>query len=133
MLFTKASEYALFAMIYLAKSEGAKDVDTIASDLGIAKPFLAKILQSLAKDGVLKSFKGVNGGFIIANKPELTTITSIIESAEKHKLSVFKCSGDHDECPSDKKAFCAIWPMFNCLQKKVDNFLDSITLADLAK
>ena len=33
MLFTKASEYALFAMIYLAKSEGAKDVDLIANDL----------------------------------------------------------------------------------------------------
>ena len=133
MLFTKASEYALFAMIYLAKSEGPKDVDSIANDLGIAKPFLAKILQNLAKNGILKSFKGANGGFMLANKPEKISITSIIESAQKHKLSVFKCSGDDGICHSDKKAFCAIWPVFNCLQKKVDDFLDSISLADIAK
>lgn len=133
MLFTKASEYALFAMIYLAKSEGAKDVDLIANDLGITKPFLAKILQNLAKNGILKSFKGANGGFMLANKPENISVSSIIESAQRHKLSVFKCSGDEAYCPDDKKALCAIWPIFNCLQKKVDNFLDSISLADIAK
>ena len=49
MLFTKASEYALVAMICIAKKSGSCDVDTLANELGIPKSFLAKILQNLAK------------------------------------------------------------------------------------
>ncbi|EAH7329047.1 transcriptional regulator, partial [Campylobacter jejuni] len=54
MLFTKASEYALLSLIYISQKETPQDVDSLALELDIPKSFLAKILQTLAKDGLLK-------------------------------------------------------------------------------
>ncbi len=69
MLFTKASEYALLSLIYISQKETPQDVDSLALELDIPKSFLAKILQTLAKDGLLKSFKGAKGGFVLIKEP----------------------------------------------------------------
>ncbi|ANE36119.1 transcriptional regulator, BadM/Rrf2 family [Campylobacter iguaniorum] len=133
MLFTKASEYALLSLIFLSHSNSPKDVDTMSNELQISKSFLAKILQNLAKEGILNSFKGANGGFVLADKPSNISIRRILESAEKRKAYVFECSNDRSDCPSNKGNICKMWPMFNTLQRKVDDFLDDITLADIIK
>ena len=133
MLFTKASEYALLSMICIAGKEESMDVDSISSKLGISRSFLAKILQNLAREGILVSFKGANGGFMLAQKPEEISIKRIIESAEKRKMAVFECSISADSCASSKGGMCQIWPMFSALQSKIDDFLDTITLANIIK
>ncbi|QKG29065.1 Rrf2 family transcriptional regulator [Campylobacter sp. RM16187] len=133
MLFTKASEYAMLSLIYISQKSSPVDVDTMSNELGISKSFLAKILQSLAKEGVLISFKGANGGFLLADVPENISIKKIIESAEKRKTAVFECSISHDDCPTNKGAICQIWSTFNALQIQLDDFLDTIKLSDIIK
>lgn len=133
MLFTKASEYALLSLIYISERKDPIDVDTMSSDLKISKSFLAKILQSLAKDKILKSFKGANGGFSLSQDPTNISIKHIIESVEKRPTSVFECSHSEQDCPSEKAASCKIWSVFNGLQHKVDEILENITLADILK
>lgn len=93
MLFTKASEYALLSLIYIAHKENPQDVDSLALELNIPKSFLAKILQTLAKDNLLKSFKGAKGGFALIKEPSQYSIKEIVNSAEKKEVSVFECSG----------------------------------------
>ncbi|HHP0358221.1 TPA: Rrf2 family transcriptional regulator [Campylobacter jejuni] len=131
MLFTKASEYALLSLIYISQKETPQDVDSLALELDIPKSFLAKILQTLAKDGLLKSFKGAKGGFALIKKPSQYTIKEIVNSAEKKDISVFECSGG--TCPNNKEKNCTLMPMLVNLQNKVDEFLDSITLEDIMK
>ena len=133
MLFTKASEYALLSLIYIAQKDAPSDVDTMSGELEISKSFLAKILQNLAREGILISFKGANGGFMLAQKPEEISIKRIIESAEKRKMAVFECSISQEGCSSSKDRKCQIWPMFSALQSKIDDFLDTITLANIIK
>ena len=133
MLLTKASEYALLSLIYIAQKDAPSDVDTMSGELDISKSFLAKILQNLAREGILISFKGANGGFMLAQKPEEISIKRIIESAEKRKMAVFECSISADSCSSSKGGICHIWPMFSALQSKIDDFLDTITLANIIK
>lgn len=133
MLLTKASEYALLSLIIIAKKNSAQDVDTLSSTLGISKSFLAKILQSLAKEGILKSFKGARGGFMLANEPEKITVREIIECAEKKPATIFECASNTKDCKNDRAEYCKIWPFFNKFQNKIDDFLDSITLADILK
>ena len=133
MLLTKASEYALLSLIYIAQKDAPSDVDTMSGELDISKSFLAKILQNLAREGILVSFKGANGGFMLAQKPEEISIKRIIESAEKRKTAVFECSISADSCASCKGGMCQIWPMFSALQSKIDDFLDTITLANIIK
>lgn len=131
MLFTKASEYALISMIYIATKDDSVDVDKISNELGIPKSFLAKILQSLAKNGLLNSYKGAKGGFTLTKKPSEIPLNAIINGAEKKPTSVFECSNSRQDCPSNKGEFCQIWHIFNALQIEVDEFLDKITLQDL--
>lgn len=84
MLFTKASEYALLSLIYISQKETPQDVDSLALELDIPKSFLAKILQTLAKDGLLKSFKGAKGGFVLIKEPSQKLLIVL-----KKRISVY--------------------------------------------
>jgi Rrf2 family transcriptional regulator, iron-sulfur cluster assembly transcription factor len=70
MIYSKSSEYAIQAMIYLAehKDEPKTMVSTIAEDYNIPVHFLSKLVQTLSKHHLIKSFRGRNGG-IKLNKP----------------------------------------------------------------
>lgn len=129
MLFTKASEYALLSLIYICSKNIPQDVETMSKELDISKSFLAKILQNLARDGILNSFKGANGGFLMAKNPKNLTLLEIIESAERHQMSVFECSRSKDSC--QKGDSCKIWHMFNDIQIQIDNYMGGITLQNI--
>lgn len=129
MLMTRASEYALLSLIVLAKASNPLDVDTLSRELDISKSFLAKILQSLARHGILKSFKGVNGGFELALQPHEITVLEVMEAAEGKSPAVFNCAPSKEDCPSNKATTCGLWPFLNRLQGKVDGFLGTLTLA----
>ena len=131
MLLTKASEYALLSLIIIAKQDKPHDVESLSKELGISKSFLAKILQTFAKNNLLKSFKGTKGGFLLAVPADELSIKTIIECAEKKQAKVFECSSPESKCPSGKEEFCKILPVLTKLQFKIDLFLDSITLKDL--
>ena len=131
MLLTKASEYALLSLIIIAQKNSPQDVDTLSNQLGISKSFLAKILQSLAKENILSSFKGAHGGFMLAKKPDELTLKAIVECAETKQTVVFECSPSSQKCPGGKGDFCRVWPILNRLQSKIDHFLDNMTLKDI--
>ena len=120
MLMTRASEYALLALVVLAKSSVSMDSDTLSKELNISKSFLSKILQSLTRHQILQSFKGVNGGFeLIKDKNEIT-ILEVMRAVEGKGPAVFDCSPSTDSCPSDKAKSCSLWPFLNKLQGKID-------------
>lgn len=131
MLITRASEYALLSLIVLADADKPLDADTLSRELDISKSFLAKILQSMARSGILNSYKGAGGGFALARDLGDITVHEITCAAEGKHPSVFDCSKSQKDCPSDKAATCTIWPVIHRLQGKIDGFLDAITLADL--
>ena len=131
MLLTKASEYALLSLIYISQTKSPQDVDSLSLKLDIPKSFLAKILQTLAKDGLLRSFKGAKGGFVLVKEPYEYTIKEIVNSAEKKDINIFECSGG--VCPNSKEENCTLMPVLVNLQNKVNDFLNSISLEDLLK
>ncbi|MEA3372234.1 MAG: Rrf2 family transcriptional regulator [Campylobacterota bacterium] len=131
MLMTRASEYALLSLIVIAKAEKPLDAESLASELDISKSFLAKILQSMARQGILNSYKGVNGGFALAKDSHEITVHEIMCAAEGKNPAVFDCAASEKNCPSDKAMSCHIWPFLNRLQGKIDNFLDSLSLSDI--
>ena len=131
MLMTRASEYALLSLIVLSKASGPMDSETLSRELAIPKSFLAKILQALAKNNILKSFKGVNGGFVLDEDPKDISMLRIISSVEGKAPAVFECAPSIESCPSDKATICSIWPFLNKLQGKIDTFLEDLTLADI--
>lgn len=131
MLMTRASEYALLSLVTLATATEPIDTETLANDLNISKSFLAKILQSLARQGILKSYKGVKGGFVLIRPKNEITILSIIRASEGKTPAVFDCSTEDGCCPIEKEGTCHIWPFLHNLQGKIDSFLANLTLADI--
>ena len=131
MLLTKKTEYALLSLISIAKGTSPKNVDELSRELNIPKPYLAKILQSFSKQNILKSFKGINGGFELALHPRDISILQIATISEEKLPTVFECSSSQDDCPSLKASSCSLWSVLNNLQTKIDDFLSSLTLKDI--
>lgn len=131
MLITRASEYAILSLIVLSKATSPMDSETLSNQLSIPKSFLAKILQSLAKKGILKSFKGVNGGFSLLKDPKNISMLSVMSAVEGKAPAVFDCSPSQQNCPSDRAELCSIWPFLNKLQGKIDDFLAELSLDDI--
>jgi Rrf2 family transcriptional regulator, iron-sulfur cluster assembly transcription factor len=132
MLLTKKSEYALLSLISIAKSNEPKNVDELSRELNISKSFLAKIMQNLAKQNLVISHRGVNGGFALNKSWENITILEIVVAAEEKVPSVFECSPSADNCPNQVAMLCTIWPLLNNLQLKINDFLEKLTLKDIA-
>ena len=132
MLLTKKSEYALLSLITIEKSDEAKNVDELSRELNISKSFLAKIMQNLAKQNLVISHRGVNGGFALNKSWELITILEIVVAAEEKIPSVFECSPSADNCPNQVAMLCTIWPLLNNLQIRINDFLEKLTLKDIA-
>nr|HPR60051.1 Rrf2 family transcriptional regulator [Prolixibacteraceae bacterium] len=72
-MLSNTCKYAIRALIYLAnysKENKKIGIKKISEDLGIPSPFLGKILQSMAREKMLASTKGPNGGFSLGKAPE---------------------------------------------------------------
>ena len=108
MLITRASEYAILSLIVLSKANTPIDSETLSTQLSIPKSFLAKILQSLAKKGILKSFKGVNGGFALLKEAKDINMLDVMATVEGKAPAVFDCASSATDCPSDKAHLCSI-------------------------
>jgi len=133
MLLTRASEYALLSLDIIQASSKPQGAEQLATQLNIPKSFLAKILQTLAKKGILESKKGAHGGFIMAKKVDEVSIAEIILAAEGKAPTIFDCSQYFATCPNGAVGTCNISPFLANFQYKIDTFLRELTLEDILK
>jgi len=131
MLLTRASEYALLSLDIILKSNSPVGAEQLAKELNIPKSFLAKILQNLAKNGILVSHRGAQGGYSLKKEAKDITIYDIIYSAEGKKPTVFNCISYSDTCPNGTIGTCAISPFLAKFQYKIDLYLKNLTLEEL--
>ncbi len=85
MIFSKSCEYALRSVLYICtkSSEGINlSVKEIAAEIESPEPFTAKILQQLARQKIISSIKGPNGGFYIDKQKKPVSILQIVEAIE---------------------------------------------------
>ncbi len=131
MLLTRASEYALLSLDTIRQSDKPIGAEQLANELNIPKSFLAKILQSLAKEGILESRKGAHGGFVLAKNVQEIPVRSIIMAAEGRAPAVFDCTSYTHTCPNGAIGSCAISPFLANFQTRIDDFLNGLMLSDI--
>ena len=102
MLITRASEYAILSLIVLSSAKEPMDSETLSKELTISKSFLAKILQALAKEKILRSYKGVKGGFALNKTPIEIDMLTVMTCVEGKTPAVFECAPAESRCPSEK-------------------------------
>jgi Rrf2 family protein len=79
-LINREVDYAMRALVYIAgKGSAVASASEMAVPLGVARPFLRKILQILNRKKILVSRKGRGGGFVLAKKPENIFLSDLME------------------------------------------------------
>ena len=96
---TKKADYALMAMKHLAESPAprARSAKDVADAFGIPPEALAKILQRLAKAGLLHSQHGINGGYTLARAAHSISAFEVIEAIDG-PLFITSCVTVRGEC-----------------------------------
>ena len=86
-MFSQTQEYALRAVIWLANhlEEGAFGNSRIAAETAVPPSYLAKVLQALARSGILTSRRGVGGGFQLDRDPDALTVLEVINAVDPLK------------------------------------------------
>jgi Rrf2 family protein len=105
-------------------------VKSIAEQENIPTHFLAKILQQLARKGLLKSSKGPLGGFSLNVPPDEIRLLDIIEALDGLEPYQFTVERDVD---APDGLYCAMHDEWLNLQRDIFNYLEGNTVADLVK
>ncbi|MGO9094418.1 MAG: RrF2 family transcriptional regulator [Bryobacteraceae bacterium] len=131
MIYSRSTEYAIRAFVNLAQVPEGKYVmvKQIAAQEGIPAHFLAKILQQLARQGLLRSSKGPTGGFMLRTSPKEITLLQLREALDG--LNDFqKCASGLAECTNDSA--CSMHDSWTVLRSRIMDYLEQTTIADLA-
>jgi Rrf2 family protein len=132
MILSRTSQYAVQALIYMATQPSATPVlnKEIASQLSVPAPYLAKILQGLAKGNLLFSFRGRLGGFCLREEGAKITLMQILLLTEGPAFTQ-NCMLGLKTC-SDETA-CPLHFRWLPVKKKIIDLLEETTLEKLAK
>ena len=131
MMVSTKGRYGLRVMIDLAEHQNGDYVVLmdIAKRQGLSEKYLEGILSVLSRNGFVLAHRGRGGGYLLARKPEEYTIGSLLRALEGPLIPV-ACLGDSCE-PCAHAAECRTLPFWTKLGQHIDDFLDSVTLADL--
>ena len=99
MEFTSKSEHAIHGLYYLSNKplDEVIYVSEIAREQNVSESYLAKIFQSLAEADLVNSYRGSNGGYTLARKPDEINLKEVIEAVEGIN-PIFNCSGIKSNC-----------------------------------
>ncbi|MBK8207051.1 MAG: RrF2 family transcriptional regulator [Planctomycetes bacterium] len=131
-MFSQASEYALRALTELARYPAGEWVlvTQIADPLAIPVHYLAKVLQTLARRGVLESQRGRQGGFRLAKPAWDITAYDVVRELDDVR-SLESCVMGEGEC-SDATA-CPLHSLWKNIRQRFVTALETTTLKDLAE
>jgi len=127
---TKKADYGLMAMRHLAEhaDEGACSAKDVADSYGIPQEALAKILQRLAKAGLLHSQHGINGGYTLARDPNTISAFEVIRAIDG-PLFITSCVTVRGECGQSDR--CNIREPLRKVNSSIEEVLRRIKISEM--
>jgi Rrf2 family protein len=127
---TKKADYGLIAMKHLAEhaQQGACSAKDVADSYGIPQQALAKILQRLAKAGLLASTQGINGGYTLARQAHKISAFEVIRAIEG-PLFITSCVTVRGQCGQTNR--CTVREPLRKVSQSIEEVLSRITIGDL--
>ena len=130
-MLSNTSKYAIRAVIYLAlysSREKRCGIKEISEKLKLPTPFLGKILQILAKNGILESVKGPGGGFCLLKSPLDISVLAIVD--------IMDGPGTFTNClirtePCSKNAPCSLHDKVSPYRDSLRKVLQTESIADI--
>jgi Rrf2 family protein len=128
---SKKADYALMAMKHLAlrPDAGSASAREIAEQYDIPVELMAKVLQLLARRGLLTSLQGTRGGYRLARASSTITAADIIQAIDG-PLTVTACSTESENC--DQYAKCNVRDPLWRIKERIVSALTTCTLQEIA-
>ncbi|MEO6830043.1 MAG: Rrf2 family transcriptional regulator [Acidobacteriaceae bacterium] len=127
---TKKADYGLIALKHLAElPEGhAQSAKDIAQAYHIPTPLLAKVLQTLARSGLVVSHAGIHGGYTLGRPASQITAFEVIRSIEG-PLFIASCTTSHGDCGLLNS--CTVKEPLRKLNDTIHGLLTDMRISDL--
>jgi Rrf2 family protein len=131
MLLSKSCIYGIRASIYIASVEGNQfiSIKQVAEELDISFHFLTKILQTLTQDGIMNSYRGPNGGIMLARSAKDISLIEIVRSIDGNEIFT-DCFLGLPHCGNPIP--CPVHEQWATIRTDIAKVLSSTTLFDLA-
>jgi Rrf2 family protein len=132
MQLSQSTEYAIHSLYYLALQGKGKLilVGEVAKAQNISESYLAKVFQTLAKAGLIKSYRGAKGGYVLAHDPSQISFRKIVEVMEGSS-PIFICDDHKRNCTF--LGDCVISNVMSEAENKMFEVLEKTTLADILR
>ena len=131
MRITRQTDYAIRCVLYLTRHENnVTMVNDISEAMMVPKSFLAKILQKLVRAGIVRSFRGVKGGFSLSRAPSEINMLDVIEAIDG-PIEANRCVLDARSCELNR--LCPVHPVWVEIKNDIEKRLKSWDFAKLAK
>ncbi len=129
---SKKVEYGLIAIRHIAASDSGRitTAKEIADKYGIPYELLAKVMQKLAKQGLIVSHQGVNGGYTLAIGAGQLSISTIINAIEGQLPGITQCIAESPESCSIYDN-CTIKNPLGKIQLNIDQVFKTMKLSEI--
>lgn len=131
MKISTRGRYALRVMIDLAEQgqEGFVPLKEMAARQKLSQKYMESIMTLLSKNNMVEAVHGKNGGYRLNRDPKDYTVGEILRITEG-SMALVACL-ECDSKPCDNASECRTLPMWNKLSEIINDYLDSVTVADL--
>ncbi len=127
---SRKADYGLIALRHLALSPDGASAKEIAAGYGMPLPLLAKVLQKLARGGLLKAVHGTNGGYRLARDPHQINALEAIRAIDGASV-LTSCFSRKGGC--DHTARCSVREPLRKIHEDILHLLEKTTIAEMSE
>ena len=134
MKLTTKGRYAVMALADLAKFDNEKPVSLrdISLRQGISLLYLEQIFSKLKRNNIVRSVRGVNGGYVLKSTPNEIKLATIF-SAVNEEIKTVQCKKESKKSCNGKTSKCITHNLWDELEMHIQNFFNKKNLGDLIK
>lgn len=132
MNINQESDYAFRIVLMLSKEglDNKLDAKFLSEKGSIPLRFLLKLTRKLIQAGIVKSYRGINGGYAITREPKDITLKDVVEAIQG-PIIINRCTYDKEVCNANKGNHCSIHKALCNIQNTMINELAKVTFEDL--
>jgi Rrf2 family protein len=129
---SKKADYGLIAMKHLAihRQQHACSASEIAEEYGISATLMAKVLQKLAKQGLVAAKHGSTGGYQLSRKPEQISALEVLTAIDGPVL-ITSCVTSHGTCDATER--CSVKEPLQRVNESILGVLSTVSIAHLSE
>ena len=134
MKLTTKGRYAVMALADIAKLDNKSPVSLrdISLRQGISLLYLEQIFSKLKKNEIVKSVRGINGGYVLTKKPDQIKLSNIF-SAVQEQVKTVRCKKESKKGCNGKSTKCITHNLWDELEMLINDFFNKKNLGDITK